>query len=348
MGERVTMTQKGRDSQWYVLRRCLAIIRRVQRGPVDWRGLVEAVLREEPDAYGQKDELTRPDLLHDDLARIRNYLHIDIRADPRTKTYFINGLDRALLDLSPEDVATMAWLEQAFGPNSPRQEAVRQFLERLRFYLPDERRRELEQQRTELVMELGQQDDDLLSPEVELKLLEARTRRLQVEFDYLSSENETGQPRRHVVDVFEPPRFEPTLGHYYLHGWCHYNAGPDNVPFKIEAYKPYRMGRISNVHFTSNRLPASPPPARLYQVEYWLSAKVARQGVTRRRWIDIKDIEKQADESRIVRGVTDDVFFAVQELMHYRYHCQVRGGPEMAAQMHEAVQKMAELYEICE
>ncbi len=332
-----------RDSQWYVLRRCLAIIRRVQRGPTDWRGLVEAVLSEEQEAYGQKDELSKPDLLHDDLRRIRTHLFVDIRADPRTKEYFINGLERALLDMPTEDIATLAWLEQAFGPNSPRHEAVQQFLGRLRFYLSDERRRELERQRTALILELGQQDDDRLSPEVELKLQEALARRLQVEFDYFSPQNETGQPRRHVVDIFEPPRFEATLGHYYVRGWCHYNAG-QTERFDVGAYVPYRLGRMSNVRFTSNRLPASPPPAKRYQVVYWLSAKIARQGVTRRRWIDIETFERQADESVIVHGVTDDVFFAVQELMHYRHHCQVRGGPEVLARMQATVQKMADLY----
>lgn len=337
------MARGNRDSQWHVLRRCLAIIRRVQRGPTDWRGLVEAVLHDERGAYGQKDELARLNLLHDDLRRIRNYLFVNIRADPRTKEYFINGLERALLDMPAEDVTTMAWLEQAFGPNSPRHEAVQQFLERLRFYLPDERRRELERQRTALILELGQQDDDRLSPEVELKLQEALARRLRVEFDYLSPQNETGQPRHHVVDIFEPPRFEATLGHYYVRGWCHYNAGQADR-FDVGAYVPYRLGRVSNLRFTSNRLPASPPQAKRYQVEYWLSAQVARQGVTRRRWIDIETVERQADESVIVHGVTDDVFFAVQELMHYRYHCQVRGGPEVVAHMREAVQKMADLY----
>lgn len=332
-----------RDSQWHVLRRCLAIIRRVQRGPTDWRGLVEAVLHEEPGAYGQKDDLARLDLLHDDLNRIRHKLFIDIRADPRTKEYFIKGLERTLLDLPADDIATLAWLEQAFGPNSPRHEAVQQFLGRLRFYLSDERRRELERQRTALILELGQQDDDRLSPEVELKLQEALARRLQVEFDYLSPQNETGQPRRHVVDIFEPPRFEATLGHYYVRGWCHYNAGQAEW-FDVGAYVPYRLGRMSNLRFTSNRLPASPPQAKRYQVEYWLSAKIARQGVTRRRWIDIETVEPQADESVIVHGVSDDVFFAVQELMHYRHHCQVRGGPEVLARMQETVQKMADLY----
>ncbi len=45
------MSQRS-GSQWLVIRRCLAIVRRVQRGPTGWRGLVEAVLAEVgADAY---------------------------------------------------------------------------------------------------------------------------------------------------------------------------------------------------------------------------------------------------------------------------------------------------------
>lgn len=327
------------------MRRCLAMIRRVQRGPTDLRGLVKTVLEAEgEEAYGSSQELMSPDLVHDDLARIRNNLYVNIRADPVTREYAIQELDRPLLDLPDEDLATIAWLQQTFNPNSPRHREVWGLLERLRFYLAPERRLKIEQQRTALVLELAQQDDDRISAEVELKLQEALARRLQVEFDYLSPQNETGQSRRHVVDVFEPPRFEPTLGHYYLRGWCHYNVGPEDR-FDVGAYVPYRLGRVSNLHFTSSRLPPSPPKARRYTVEYWLSAQIARQGVTRRRWIDIETIEQQTNKEVMVRGFTDDIFFAVQELMHYRYHCRVLGGLELLEQMTETVRKMAELYQ---
>jgi hypothetical protein len=84
--------------------------------------------------------------------------------------------------------------------------------------------------------------------------------------------------------------------------------------------------------------------ARRYKVIYQLSPAVARQGITRRRWIDIETIEHRDDGSAIIYGLTDDRFFALQELMHYRYNCHILGGPEILAEMQETVQKMADLY----
>jgi len=37
------MPRGKRESHWLVIRRCLAIVRRVQRGPACWEELVEAV-----------------------------------------------------------------------------------------------------------------------------------------------------------------------------------------------------------------------------------------------------------------------------------------------------------------
>lgn len=337
------MARGPRESQWLVLRRCLAIIRRVQQGPTDWRGLVEAVLTAEPEAYGPRQEEAGPDLLYDDLARIRQNLGIEIKADPRTKEYAIVDTALPLLDLPDQDLATIAWLEQTFHPHSPQHEAVWSLLERLRFYLASDRRRVIEQQRTALIVELGPLDEDQILPEVEAALMEALVRRRRVELEYISAEDESGQPRRHVADFYEPPRFEASLGHYYLLGWCHYRVGPEGRS-EVNAYRAYRLGRIRQVKLLPNHLQPSPPLAKTYQVMYVLTPTVARQGVTRRRWIDIKSIDRHADGSATVSGTTDTLFFAMQELLHYRYHCQVLGGPELLAEMQETVKKMAASY----
>lgn len=225
-----------------------------------------------------------------------------------------------LLDLPDQDLATLAWLEQTFHPTSPQHEAVGSLLERLRFYLAPERRRVIEQQRTALIVELGPLDEDQISPEVEASLMEALTWRRRVELAYVSAEGESDDPRRHVVDFYEPPRFEAALGHYYLLGWCHYRVGPEGRR-DINAYRAYRLGRIRQVELLPNHLQPSPPLAKTYQVVYALTPTAARQGVTRRR---------------------------LQELLHYRYHCRVLGGPELLAEMQETIKKMAASYSLGE
>ena len=47
------MSPGKREGQWQVVRRCLAIVRRAQRGPAQWSDLLSAVLAQEGvDAYG--------------------------------------------------------------------------------------------------------------------------------------------------------------------------------------------------------------------------------------------------------------------------------------------------------
>jgi len=339
------MTKGKRESDWLVIRRCLAMIRRAQHGPASREELIEAVRTAEPEAYSQTTGSALHKRFHRDLGHIRDRLGVDLRADPRTGQYAIEALDRPLLELSPEALQALAWLEQTFGPGTPHEQAVQALLRQLRFYLPARRRAEIARQRTAYVLKLGQQDDDALDPQVELKLQEALARRLQVEFDYTPNRPKSDPPARHVVDVFEPPRFEPSLGHYYLYGWCHMIVRSESRT-SPDHYITYRLGRIRNVRPTGQKLPPSPPPAKKYQVQYHLSATVARHGVTRRRWIDIDSIHTQPDDSAIVTGTSDNLFFALQELMHYRQHCRILGGPELLHKMRETVEKMAQNYQL--
>lgn len=336
------MAHGKRESEWLVIRRCLAIIRRLQQGPANWRALVEAVLAEDEEAYGYTAGQALYKRLRNDLDRLRNNLYIDIRADRRSGEYTIHTLDTPLLNLPNEDLMTIAWLEQTFNPNSPKYREVRAFLQRLQLYLPAARRAQIEQQRTLLMMDLGQRDEDRIDPQVEMGLVQALTRRQRVEFDYYSPQHEDEQPRRHVVDIFEPAYFDTERGHYYVYGWCHYAVTPTGQD-TVEDYITYRLGRIHNLKLLPNKLPASPPIPRQYPVKYWLAPEVARYGVTQRRWITIEQVETQAD-GVIIAGVTPHPFFAVQELMHYRHNCQVLGGAEMLNRMRNTVQEMARLY----
>lgn len=340
------MRRGRRDSEWLVLRRCLALIRCAQRGPADRDGLLQAVLTEVgPEAYGLAEGPALHKRLHNDLTRIRNSLGVDLKADRRSREYFIQDSELPLLDLPDEDLATLAWLGQTFQANSPRHREVQALLARLQLALAPVRRLAIEQHRTGLVLDLGQQDQDAITPEVEENLTQALARRRRVEFDYRSPNNEDGLPRRHVADIYEGYYFDTARGHYYVRGWCRYAREPDGREVQVNRYIPYRLGRMSNLHLLPDKLDPSPPSARLYKVEYWLSPLVSRQGVTYRRWIDIQEIEPLPDDDGVfVRGATDNIFFAVQELMHYGANCRVRGGPEMLRRMRAVVQKMAELY----
>jgi predicted DNA-binding transcriptional regulator YafY len=340
------MSRGQRESHWLVLRRCLAIVRRLQRGPAAWPELVAAVLREDPAAYGRTEGQPLYKRFRHDLTRLRDSLGVDIRADRRSKTYTILDTTQPLLDVSDEDLTTLAWLEQSFGPTSPRYHAIHDLLGRLTSYLSPERRRHLANQRTALILDLGQRDEDRLDPAVEEKLQEALQRRRRVEFAYTSPLNPDGLSRRHVVDIYEPAYFDAERGHYYVYGYCHYAVTPIGLE-SVETYVAYRLGRIRHLTLLPQKLPPSPPLPQQYPVKYWLAASVARGGVTQHRWIIIARVEPEG-EGVIVHGTTPHPFFAVQELMHYRENCRVLGGPELLQRMRDSVARMAALYGIIE
>ncbi|MDI7275108.1 MAG: WYL domain-containing protein [Anaerolineae bacterium] len=332
-----------RESQWHVLRRCLAIVRRAERGPCSWQDLAEAVLAEEgAEAYGLAEGEALRRRVEKDLARIRERLQVEVRYDQAAGGYTIEDSGTPLLDLPDGDLAAMAWLAETFGPNSPQHREVSGLLSRLRLYLAPERRAELERRHTALVLDLGRRDEDTLAPRVWDLLTRALVERRRIEISYLSPEHADRAPRRHVVDPWER-YFDAGRGHYYLHGWCHYTLGPRGRR-EHGRYFDYRVGRISEVVLLPQKLPPSPPPAPCYTVEYELSPRIARLGISRQRGIEIREVERREDGSALVRGETDSPFWAVQALLAYGGECRVLGGPEVLARMRAVVGRMGELY----
>jgi len=339
------MARGRRESDWMVLRRCLAIVRRVQRGAATREDLMEAVLHEVgDDAYGEgADEEARWIRLEKDLGRIRRRLLVDVYFDDRAGGYVIRDLWTSLLDLPDEDLATIAWLEDTFGPDSPKHDEVHGLLGRLRFYLDPERRVVIERCHTALAVDLRRRDEDEIQPGVWDGLAKAFVERRRVEFLYLSPQQEDGVPRRHVVDPYERPYFDPVRGHYYLRGWCRYTDGPLGW-YEQGRYFYYRLGRISDLRVLPDRLSPFPPSAPRYEVEYELAPGVARLGITRHPEIEIEAVERREDGGALVRGHTDNLFWAVRTLLHYGPNCRVLGGPEMVEEMRRVVRRMAEVY----
>ncbi len=332
-----------RDSQWSVLCRCLAIIRRVQRGPADGEDLLRAVLEQEgPNAYGDDEGEARRIRLEKDLARIRDKLGVEIYADRQIGGYVIRDTWLPLLDLPDEDLATIAWLEQTFGHDSPQHDEVHALLGRLRLYLPPNRRAEIERRRNTLLVDLGQRDQDEIPATLWDALTRALSERRRVEFLYQSPRYSDGIPHRHVVDPWER-YFDTVRGHYYLHGWCHYSLGPQGREEQGH-YIDYRLGRMRELQLLPEKLPPQPPPAPHYRVEYELAPELARLGVSRPRGIRILQVERHEDGSARVLGQAESLFWAAQALLPYGAGCRVLGGPQLRRQMQEIVRKMAEIY----
>jgi predicted DNA-binding transcriptional regulator YafY len=337
------MTRGRRQSQWSVLRRCLAIIRRTQRGPANWRELVHAVLSHDADAYGGVQDQAQHRRLENDLRRIRDELLVDLYYDCHAGGYVIRGAWLPLLDLPDDDLATIAWLEETFDLESPQHDEVHALLDKLRLYLGPERLAAIERSRTALTVNLRQRDEDEISPAVWDGLTKALSQHRRIEFLYLSPQYGDGKPRRHVVDPYDR-YFDTARGHYYLRAYCRRadSSGGLEVP---HCYITYRVGRISDLEVLPQKLSPVSPAAPCYEVMYELAPQVARLGVSRQPEIEIHEVEYRDDDSALVRGETDSLFWAVRSLLHYGPNCRVVGGPEMLREMQAVVQGMVKVYE---
>jgi predicted DNA-binding transcriptional regulator YafY len=339
------MSQESRDGRWHVIRRCLVMIRRLQRGPADRKELIEAVQAEIHDAYAQTEDSSRQRQFERDILHLKEDLNLDVKCDRQTNLYFLYESDYPLLDLPDEDLNTIAWLRQTFDAASPQHHAVNGFLSRIISFLDPHRREVVEAQRLSFKLDLSRRDDNHIPEEVKSGIARALTRGVRVEFEYSSSENESGMPRRHTVDPYE---YFFDNGHYYLKGWCH-SVREEGQEWSIGSYNAYRLDSMSNFQILPSKTPWPPPRAKKHAIRYWLDAPVVRRGVSRQRWIDFidpDDIEWQPDGSAIVNGTTDQDFFAVQALLRYGERCQVLNEGLVKQRILETLKKMVKNYEL--
>jgi predicted DNA-binding transcriptional regulator YafY len=336
------MSRGKRESHWLVIRRCLAIVRRAQRGPATWKELVDAVLGQDSEAYGGVQDRILHRRLENDLRRIREELLVGLYFDRQARGYIIRDAWLPLLDLPDDDLATIAWLEETFDFESPQHDEVRALLDKLRLYLGPERLAVIERSRTALTVNLRQRDGDEISPAVWDGLTKALSQHRRVEFLYLSPQYEDGQPRRHVVDPYDR-YFDTARGHYYLRAYCRRADTPGGLE-EPHCYITYRVGRILDLKVLPQKLSPVSPAAPRYEVVYELAPQVARLGVSHQPEIEIHEVEYRDDGSALVRGETDSLFWAVQSLLHYGPNCRVVGGPEMVREMRAVVRGMVKVY----
>ena len=336
-----------REGTTTVFRRCLVLLHRLQAGPAGKQELIEAVLSQmDQEAYGGDVSARALNKRFEaDKKRLFDLFGVTLRYRRGDNVYEIQEVWEPLLNLPDESLTAMAFLQSTFSPAAPQSEQVQDFLSLLQTYLPPDRQRSLEQQRTALAVEWGQRDSDLIPPQIEETLNRALLEHRLIVFDYHSPAQADRKPRRHTV---EPWRryFDSVRGHYYLRGFCRAVAGPSGV-WQARRYFAYRLGRISNLEVLPQRLPPFPPPARTDRFSYRLGAEIARLGdVTQHPGITILQTETQPDEGILIHAETDDVWRATRSLLHYGANCQVLPGSRVYHELRETLKKMAESYDL--
>jgi predicted DNA-binding transcriptional regulator YafY len=328
-----------RRSQWQVVNRCLNILLRLMRGSASSQELLKIV---QDDAFQDGEELLESaskKRFEEDRARLREWFALELHYDRSHNAYTIVDIGRPLLDLPESAVRGLAFLEQTFSDDAvPMQAEVQQLLAHIKMLLPHSALRNLKQQRGLLEVDLKARDTDVIRDDVFEAVQTTCAEQRQLEFEYLSPQQEDEQARRHYV---EPMRyfFDTMRGHYYLEAYCIEARGPYGAIPQNQIIT-YRLGRMQNPQPLPRRFLQRHLPE--YPLDYVLSANVARLGATQ-RFLKAQ-VFPNDDGSVTVHAISHNLFFDLRTLLHYGDNCRVIGGEEAVRKMKQIVKDLSLIY----
>lgn len=330
------------ESAWFVALRCLAIINRLQQGPATKEELLASIYRVQ-DAEAAQSALAKR--FDNDKARLWQKFQVRIQYDKSVGGYVLAEWERPLLNLSDDDLTTLAFLSDTFQSDAPHNLEVAQLIDQLVSWLPSERQKQFRwasgQQAT---ADLRLRDSEPISADVWEAVHEAWQAKQELSFDYHSSQHEDGLPRQHHVQPWDLTFTE--RGHWRLRGYCQFNDGP-NGPWHPNQYIHYRLSRIApgSAKVLPRKLPPIRPNGRPFLVIFELAPQIARFGVSQRRELIDPPKLLEMDEGWVrVTGKTHDVFDLARNLLYYGRHCRVLGGPELLQEMRRLASELAEIY----
>jgi predicted DNA-binding transcriptional regulator YafY len=332
-----------RDSEWLVVRRCLDVLLRVMRGNATRDDLITIIMQHSDRNRDPLDRAVANRRLEHDQTRLRDNLGWEIRFGRRDGIAYLRKNDRAMIDLSPTAVRGVAFLQNSFSaPNAPFSTEITALLNTLMQALSEERRAEIGRQRALLELDLRPLDEDHIPEETLAMIRTACDEHRLLEFDYYSSKQTDGLPRRHTV---EPYHYYFDGEHYYLDAECCQIQLPNGRTFTPKPpTAPYRLGRLNNLCILPNKFVPHRRPVESIEVQYWLAPAVARTGVTRR--FEDSVIAPQGDGSAIVTFQSKNLFLDLRELLHYGANCCVLGGDRALAEMKLIVEAMWRQYAV--
>lgn len=267
--------------------------------------------------------------------------------DPRRRSYVLpdDGWAVPLLRLKPRDVMALALVRGLLtSPTLPHANAVRTAFEKLTSGLSPGILKMLDSQAA-AVRVTGMARDYSQAPVAEL--LGAIAGREQIEIDYESRSSQTREWRK-----VDPYGLEEREGNYLeLHAWCHQRR-------KILTFA---LDRIFGVRFMQNKFELREQEWKSFAeqqgvvgglrggaeitVQVRLDPEVA-SFARDRRWPPGLTAAMQPDGSVELTGVVQGSEGIVRELLRWRRHARVLGGPVLLAAMTEEVRAMAGLYGI--
>ncbi len=242
---------RARESEWHVLQRCLALLRCILRGEATKSALLE-IERAEADAIQDHDGVAFEKRLENDLHRLRVApLNNRIVFDREHKSYSALEIDPPLIDLPPEAVKGLAFLQSAFIQDTPMYAEVRALANLVMQAIPAERRDEVTKLRGVLEIDLQRKDFDEISALIVEQIERAITNHQRLELHYAAASRED---REVVIHTVEPIRrfFDTVRKHFYLEAYC-LETRSSKGHFAWQEVRNYRLGRLVKVNILPKR-----------------------------------------------------------------------------------------------
>jgi predicted DNA-binding transcriptional regulator YafY len=330
-----------RASEWTVILRCLALIRRLLQADATGAELLDIIRQHD----AEPERLTPgqlQDRLEKDLKRLRTNLGYDVQYVHSERVYRLDAVEGGLVDLSDDALRGLAFLQKTFDQSDVvHSEEVRVLVAQVLRLLPEERARQAARMRGLLEVNLQARDTQPLDePLLEDLMLACGTHR-EIEFAYLSPSYADGQPRRHHV---QPLRvyLEPARRHYLLEARKLASAG---IAMAQPAVHEYRVERMRDLVLLPAHFRPVDARAQPKELVYRLKPEIARAG-------DVAEIvtgsviQYLPDGSAEVHAVSHSLFRDVRALLFYGANCEVIGGEDARREMRALVQALAQTYSV--
>lgn len=332
-----------RGSEWRSFRRCLALVRRLLKGPATPSELIRFVLEAEGETAYPASKSAREKAFKRDRESLRARLEVEYQYSPSKGIYtLINPGPLFRTELSDSSLHALAILKQTFDSQMGDHSEIQKFLDELTATLPLEKRQYLEDPTLPIDLALLQTiDPNGISDRVWKTAWRAVKTHRKLAFNYLSP---AYQDSRVVFHEVQPYRIQYQWGHWYLLAYRLLRRDQEGQEDRQGAHLRYRLSYLLDddqlsISPTVMREPPKPPR---YQVHYRLLPPLSR-GVVSRHFNDML-VQTLEDGSLEVTGWCDDDWQAGRILLSYGQYCVVLGGDEVRAWMGRTVQGMSENY----
>jgi predicted DNA-binding transcriptional regulator YafY len=331
-----------RGSEWTSLKRCLAIVQRLQQGPATSLELFGYVLSALDEAAYPSSVSAREKAFKRDRENLKKRLGVKIQYSASTKKYTLaESSELFRLKLSVEGLRAISILSNSFEGHVGSYTEIKDLLSDVVPRLSNEDQRNLESMGSHIYLDLlGDVDPNHLSKKVWVAVWKAVKSHRKLAFNYRSPRYEDQNARYQEV---VPYRIQYQSGHWYLRAYRLLYKDSVGIHHTASHVK-YRLSYLLEddaLTILPQKMPSPPAPPR-YFVQYRLLPPLSNGIISQR--FDEMQVKKLEDDSVLVSGFCEDVFEAGRILLTYGEYCIVTGGEEMLKWMKNTIEGMAENY----